>query len=216
MELYKSKIPKNLYSKLNKDGKLLRMFWSSNVGKCAKLFDDYYQSVSGNITKDGWSDYYMSTIDKEVLNKISDYIVQTYACSESDAKEHVYFRIVGQTWNGMIKELHLINILSKEFLNAEFEKTNYELDERYFTDWEAYSFGTLLFGIQIKPISYRNMNSPYQLKAKESHQAQADAYKEKYGVPHIIIYYNGDDFHDRDYVFNQINTMFAMKINVIF
>jgi len=216
MELYESKIPKNLYSKLNKDAKLMRMFWSSNVGKCAKLFDDYYQSVGGNVTKNGWSNYYMSTIDKKVLNKISNYIANTYSCSESDSKEHVYFRVVGQTWNGMIKELHLISILSKEFLNVEFEKTNYELDECYFTDWEAYSFGNLLFGIQIKPISYKNMNSPYQMKAKENHQIQANAYKEKYSVPHIVIYYDGNDFYDKDYVFNQINTILAMKINVIF
>ena len=73
-----------------------------------------------------------------------------------------------------------------------------------------------LIGIQIKPISYKNMNSPYQMKAKENHKAQADAYRDKYKVPHIVIYYDGDNFYDKDYVFNQINTMLALKINVIF
>lgn len=216
MDLYKLNIPKYIYSKLNKDAKLLVMFRSNFVGKCTQIFDNYYHSVSGKITKDGWSEYYLKTIDKIVLEKIAKYIIDTYGYSEVHAKNYVYFRIVGQTWNGMAKEGHLIKILSKEFLNADFVKTNYELDEQYFTDWEAYSFGQLLFGIQIKPLSYKIMNSPYQMKAKENHQFQADAYKEKYKVPHIVIYYDGDDFYDKDYVFNQINTMFAMKINIIF
>jgi hypothetical protein len=60
------------------------------------------------------------------------------------------------------------------------------------------------------------MNTPYQIQAKENHKAQAEAYKDKYKVPHIVVYYDGDDFYDKDYVFNQINTMLAMKINVIF
>ena len=216
MDLYQSNIPKYIYSKLNKDSKLSRKFRSSNVGKCTQIFDNYYHSVEGKINKEDWSKFYLKTIHKSVLNEIANYIIEEYGCSEAHAKDYVYFRVVGQTWNGMAKEQHLIGILSREFLNADFIKTNYELDEQYFTDWEAYSFGQLLFGIQIKPISYKKMNTPYQMKAKENHKAQADAYREKYKVPHIVIYYDGDEFYDKDYVFNQINTMLAMKINIIF
>lgn len=216
MELYQLNIPKYIYSKLNKDSKLSRMFRSSNVGKCTQIFDNYYHDVSGNITKEGWSEFYLKTIHKSVLSAIAEYIMETHDCSEIYAKNYVYFRVVGQTWNGMSKEHYLIDILSREFLNLDFIKTNYELDEQYFTDWEAYSFDNLLFGIQIKPVSYKNMNSPYQMKAKENHKAQADAYRDKYKVPHIVIYYDGDNFYDKDYVFNQINTMLALKINVIF
>jgi len=216
MELYQLNIPKYIYSKLNKDSKLSRMFRSSNVGKCTQIFDSYYHGVSGNITKEGWSEFYLKTIHNSVLDVISEYIIEAYDCSELYAKNYVYFRVVGQTWNGMAKERYLIDMLSSEFLNLDFVKTNYELDERYFTDWEAYSFDNLLFGIQIKPISYRHMNSAYQMKAKENHKAQADAYRDKYKVPHIVIYYDGDNFYDKDYVFNQINTMLALKINVIF
>jgi len=216
MELFESNIPKTLYSKLNKDSKLSRKFRSSNVGKCTQIYDNYYHSVEGNVNKDDWSKFYLKTIHKSVLEDIANYIIEEYDCSEAYAKNYVYFRVVGQTWNGMAKEQHLIGILSREFLNADFVKTNYELDEQYFTDWEAYSFGQLLFGIQIKPISYKKMNSSYQMQAKENHQKQAEAYREKYSVPHIIIYYDGDEFYDKDYVFNQINTMLAMKINIIF
>lgn len=216
MELYQSNIPKYIYSKLNKDSKLSRKFRSSNVGKCTQIFDNYYHGANGEITKSGWSEFYLKTIHVSVLNEIVNYIVEAHSCSETYAKDYVYFRVVGQTWNGMAKEQHLIGILSREFLNADFIKTNYELDEQYFTDWEAYSLGNLLFGIQVKPISYKKMNTPYQLQAKENHKAQAEAYKEKYKVPHIVIYYDGDDFYDEEYVFNQINTILAMKINVIF
>jgi hypothetical protein len=215
MDLYQSNIPKYIYSKLNKDSKLSRKFRSSNVGKCTQLFDNYYHSVSGDITKSGWSEFYLKGIHIGILDEIVNYIVEEHSCSEDYAKDYVYFRVVGQTWNGMAKEQHLIEILSREFLNVDFIKTNYELDEQYFTDWEAYSNDKLLFGIQIKPISYKKMNTPYQLQAKENHKAQANAYREKYEVPHIVIYYDGDDFYDRDYVFNQINTILAMKINVI-
>ena len=190
MELYQSNIPKYIYSKLNKDSKLSRKFRSSNVGKCTQIFDNYYHGANGEITKSGWSEFYLKTIHVSVLNEIVDYIVEEHSCSEAYAKDYVYFRVVGQTWNGMAKEQHLIGILSREFLNADFIKTNYELDEQYFTDWEAYSLGNLLFGIQVKPISYKKMNTTYQLQAKENHKAQAEAYKEKYKVPHIVIYYD--------------------------
>ena len=48
------------------------------------------------------------------------------------------------------------------------------------------------------------MNTPYQMKAKENHKTQADAYREKYKVPHIVIYYDGDEF-------SMIKIMFLIK-----
>ena len=58
------------------------------------------------------------------------------------------------------------------------------------------------------------MNSPYQLKAKENHQKQCEQYKKRFNVPHIVIYYEENNFYDKQYVLNQINTILAMKINV--
>ena len=38
-------LSKDVYSKLNKDRKIAALFRSSSVGKCAKIFDDYYKST---------------------------------------------------------------------------------------------------------------------------------------------------------------------------
>lgn len=59
------------------------------------------------------------------------------------------------------------------------------------------------------------MSSPFQLKSKDLHQSQLKLYKDTFNVPHIIIYYQADTFYDKEYVLNQINTILAMKINVI-
>ena len=114
---------------------------------------------------------------------------------------------------GMLKEIELIDQLKIEFPQVKFNKTTHYIDENYFTDWEAYS-KTLLFGIQIKPISYKHMASPFQLKSKEHHNKQLELYKQTFNVPHIIIYYEDNNFYDKQYVLNQINTILAMKLNV--
>ena len=214
MKYFKYDIPNSLYQKLKKDKKLSRMFWSSNIGKCSELFDLFIRDDKYLFDDKEWIRYYFDNVDKSILNDICNYIVVTHHCELVDAKKYVFHRILGQTWNGMIKEIELINELKLDFPNIDFRKTTHDIDENYFTDWEAYS-ETLLFGIQIKPISYKHMSAPYQLKSKEHHQKQLELYKEKFNVPHIIIYYQGDTFYDKEYVLNQINTILAMKINVL-
>ena len=214
MKDFKYDIPNSLYQKLKKNTKLSRMFWSSNVGKCSELFDLFMRDNNYSFDDKEWVRYYFDNTGKDVLNDISNYIVDTHSCSLVDAKKYVFHRILGQTWNGMIKEIELIDQLKLEFPNIDFNKTTHDIDENYFTDWEAYS-GVLLFGIQIKPISYKNMSSPFQLKSKEHHQKQLQLYKKTFNVPHIIIYYQDNTFYDKEYVLNQINTILAMKINVI-
>ena len=58
------------------------------------------------------------------------------------------------------------------------------------------------------------MASPSQLKSKEHHNKQLELYKQTFNVPHIIIYYEDNNFYDKQYVLNQINTILAMKLNV--
>lgn len=213
MQYFKYDIPKALYSKLKKDSKLSRMFWSSNVGKCSELFDKFMFDDNYSFNEKEWVRYYFDNVDREILNKISYYIVDTQNSSLVDAKKYVFHRILGQTWNGMLKEIELIDQLKVEFPQIKFNKTSHDIDENYFTDWEAYS-ENLLFGIQIKPISYKHMASPFQLKSKEHHNKQLELYKKTFNVPHIIIYYEDNNFYDKQYVLNQINTILAMKINV--
>lgn len=215
MEYFEYKFNKSLYSKLKKDTKLSRMFWSSNVGKCSEIFDNFFRDDTFDFSKSEWIRYYFSVVSKDVLNDISDYIFDNYNCQLIEAKQYVFHRVLGQTWNGMVNEMNVIRDISNDFPNIKFIKTKHEIDENYFTDWEAYSNDKLLFGIQIKPISYKKMSGAFQLKSKEHHNKQRDLYKREFNVPHIIIYYENNTLYDRDYVFNQINTILAMKINVI-
>jgi len=214
MEYYQNPIEETLYRKLNKDQSVNRNFQARRVGKCVKLFDDYFQSVSA-ITPSDWESYYFESagIDGYInaVNNISG------ICSDLDKgtiNDYVHFRIIGQTWNGFINELNVIREIQNDFPNIDFRKANYELDESYFTDWEAYVNDMLLFGIQIKPITYKYMNTPYQMRAKENHEVQRELYKKEFGVPHYLFYYQDNRLYDKEYIINQINTSLALKIQV--
>ena len=211
MEFYLNPIPQTLYRKLNKDRSVNYHFKSDNVGKCAELFDKFMEV--GVLTKKNWELFYFGCQSKEPLQKAAEFISDKYNIDIVLAKKYVRFRVLGQTWNGMMTELRIIDELQDE-LNLDFRKTPYEIDEQYFTDWEAYQ-GKLLFGIQIKPISYKMMSTPYQLKAKENHNKQRDEYKARFKVPHIIIYYKDGKIYDKERVLDQINTILFYNIEII-
>ena len=54
MQYFKYDIPKALYSKLKKDSKLSRMFWSSNVGNCSELFDKFMFDENYSFNEKEW------------------------------------------------------------------------------------------------------------------------------------------------------------------
>jgi hypothetical protein len=210
---FENRTPNLLYREYNKDRPLNSFFSSKRIGKCVKIYDDYFQAVNGDIDKQGWEKYCLSKIRRENLINAVDFMAAKYHIDKLDAAEYVHFRIVGQTWNGMQYELRCIKKLNEFFPNIQFKKTPYDIDEQYCTDWEAYS-DKLLFGIQIKPESYVYMNSPYQIRAKENHQAQIEKYKEKFNVPHFFVYYTDGKMIQDITLFNKINTYLAMNINV--
>lgn len=211
--LYKQPISNDLYRKLNKDRTLNAFFRSDKVGKCVQIFDDYYQSVEGDIKSQDWESYYLARVEREKLMNPVRYLENSYKMVTKTAADYVFHRVVGQTWNGMVYELRCIKTLENFFPNLEFRKTSYDIDENYCTDWEAYN-NNLLFGIQIKPESYRYMNTAYQNKAKEMHQEQVKKYQEEFNVPHFFIYYADGKMIQDTTLFNKINTYLAMNINV--
>ncbi len=207
-------IDNKVFSSLNKDKKISYLFRSSNVGKCAALFDDYYHSVNGNIIPQDWFTYYSREIGVDVIIKVSKEIERITNLSYDNCFKYAKFRILGQTWNGMLNEIDLINELKQEFPNIEFKKAPYNLDENYFTDWEAYTNGKLFLGLQIKPITYQYMNTPYQNQAKLNHEAQRQKYKDEFKVPHFLIYYDNNKLHDKQKVIDKINTLLINLIEV--
>lgn len=204
-------LSKETYSALNKDKRISYLFRSSYAGKCAKIFDDYYKSTNELIPA-GWYIFYESVMGITVLKEISNKIVELTNLSEAECFEYTKFRILGQTWNGMLNEISLIEELKQEFPNIDFKKADYNLDENYFTDWQAFSNNKLFLGLQIKPITYAYMNTPYQNQAKLNHERQRTNYKEKFKVPHFLIFYENGKLYEKQKVLNQINILLTNLI----
>lgn len=199
-------IEDSIFKKLNKDKKVSYLFRSDSVGKCAKLFDDYYKESNQLILKD-WYLYYDKVIGVDVLKKVAERLKEISLLDYDICFEYVKFRVLGQTWNGMLNEIDLIEELKYSFPNIEFRKASYDLDQNFFTDWEAYTNNKLFLGLQIKPITYQYMNTPYQNQAKANHEVQRQNYKDKFKVPHFILYYENNKLHQKQKTINTINTL---------
>ena len=204
-------LSKDEFSKLNKDKKISYLFRSSSVGKCAKIFDDYYKSTI-ELKPAEWYRFYESVMGITILKEVTNKLIELTNLNEAVCYDYVKFRVLGQTWNGMLNEINLIEELKQEFPNIDFKKADYNLDENYFTDWEAYSNDILFLGLQIKPITYKYMNTPYQNQAKLNHEMQRTNYKEKFKVPHFLIYYENGKLYEKQKVLNQINILLTNLI----
>lgn len=206
-------VPKDLYKKLNRDKGMNYYFRSDKVGKCVKIFDEYYQGAD-KVTANGWHNYYFKQCNVEALQNATDYIVEKHGASIRNAKLYIYHRIIGQTWNGMLEEFNAINELRELYPNLDFRKTKYDIDEMYFTDWEAYGTSSLMFGLQIKPHTYELMGTTYQVKARENHREQMLAYQQIYKVAHFMVYYENHKIKDKDLLRNKIDTYLAYNIQI--
>lgn len=208
---FKLSLNNDVFSKLNKDKKISALFRSSQVGKCAKIFDDYYKSTI-ELKPAEWYLFYESVMGITILKDTANKLIELTNLSEDICFDYVKFRVLGQTWNGMLNEINLIYELKDEFPNIDFKKADYDLDENYFTDWEAYSNDKLFLGLQIKPITYMYMNTPYQNQAKLNHERQRTNYKEKFKVPHFLIYYENGKLYEKQKIINQINILLTNLI----
>ena len=200
-----------IYSKLNKNKAINRYFRSDSVGKCMQLIDDCFRTAE-QFSKRSWVDYYYAQKGTERLTEITDAISEVTKIDREIIKRYVFHRVLGQTYNGFITEIKVLQEIQNEFEGLDFTKTEYYLDEQYFTDFEAYCGNELVLGGQIKPISYLYMSTPYQKKAKENHNNQREAYSKMFRVPHILVYYDDGKLYEKQKVFNKINLILSRNI----
>ncbi len=107
--------------------------------------------------------------------------------SEEECYECVRFRVICETWNGVIvRENNTIQTLINLFPTLEFKKTNGEVDYTYAVDYEVHKDKKLVMAIQIKPKSY-TWNMPYIKKARETNKYKNRLYTEKFSVPVIDV-----------------------------
>lgn len=199
------------YSKLNKNKTINRYFSSSSVGKCMKLIDDCFRSCE-HFSKRSWTDYYYEINGTARLTEITDAITEITKIDREIIKRYVFHRVIGQTYNGFITEIKVLQEIQNEFQGLDFGKTEYFIDEQYFTDFEAYYGDELVLGGQIKPISYYYMSTPYQKKAKENHNKQREEYSRMFRVPHILVFYEDGKLYNKTKVFNKINLILSRNI----
>lgn len=101
-----------------------------------------------------------------------------------DAVACVRFRVVGETWNGVVlRERATVAALQHLLPGLRFEKTPGDFDHRYAVDYQLFREGALLGGIQIKPGSYAASNAPYLVAARRANRAKNEAYRRAWGVP---------------------------------
>lgn len=99
-----------------------------------------------------------------------------------DCIECVRFRVICETWNGVIlRERNTIQKLLEQFPNTEFRKVSGEMDHTFAIDYELYKNGNLTSAIQIKPQSY-TWNAPYIQRAKNANKHKNQEYFKKFGV----------------------------------
>lgn len=106
--------------------------------------------------------------------------------SLEESVECVRYRVICETWNGVIvREKNTISNLKKILPKTNFVKSDAEKDYSFGVDYEAYQGDRLLYAIQIKPKSYL-WNAPYIKKARTSNEQKNYLYQQKFKVP---VYY---------------------------
>lgn len=210
--MYNIPIDEKVYRFLNKQKSIDKYFYSNSVGKCIELIDKCYH-INNSLTKQQWEKYYLTHKREERIGEIVISIKELYPkINDDDIVAYTYHRILGQTYNGYNQELKIISELQILFPKLDFVKALFDLDKDYFTDIEAYKNDRLIFGGQIKPITYKYMSSPYQLKQKELHKEQKKKYNRKFKVPHLMIYYKDGEILNKQKILNKINTYLFFQI----
>lgn len=103
--------------------------------------------------------------------------------SKNDCFEAIKYRVIGETWNGIIlREHNTIKTLKKTFTTATFIKKEGQFDYDYAVDYELYISNKLVCGIQIKPKSY-TYNTPYINRAKSTNETKNKKYSFEFNAP---------------------------------
>lgn len=107
--------------------------------------------------------------------------------SLQDCIEAVRFRVICETWNGVIlREKRTVKKLEEEFTGCIFRSTSGEEDHLYAVDFEVFKGSLRVCGIQIKPKSY-TFDSLYLRRAKAANHQKFEKYRRDYDVPVFTI-----------------------------
>lgn len=211
IEFYGIPLDEKVYRDLNKNRPVNHYFSPKYVGQCMKLMSDFYHSTD-TLSKKAWERYYGQVEGFEGLTYVTDKLEELLPdLDRLTIKQYIFYRVIGQTWNGFANELLVINELKQEFPSCDILKTSFDIDHEYCIDAEMFYESNLLLGIQIKPITYKLMNTQYQKWSKENHRQKNLLYQNLY-APYVYVYYDNHKIVDKDELLNQISTIIHFNI----
>ncbi len=113
--------------------------------------------------------------------------------SVDECYECIRFRVICETWNGVILREHktIENLKTNYLRQIDFKKVSGEDDYKFAVDYELYKNGVLICAIQIKPISY-TWNTPYINNARPANVKKNLDYTNLNKVPVFNIYSKRD------------------------
>lgn len=108
--------------------------------------------------------------------------------TRAECRYLVLYRVIGETWNGMIREVNTMDVLKETFgQEYSFEKTSGKKDVIYEVDIEVFHKRKLVCGLQVKPQSYRGyFNGKEEVLALN--KEKNDLYTKEKNVPVIYVY----------------------------
>jgi ferredoxin-like protein FixX len=189
MDLFINKLDIGKFESTNEIWNRLGLNLPENVGKVSELileidfknkeeWEEYYY-------KHGRSKEYLTNVGKDLYDAVKTILDITL----EECIECVRFRVICQTWNGIIKrEPNTINqlelIYDGKFI---FKKTNFEIDYNYAVDYEMFYHDKLICGIQIKPTTYETSNAPAVARARYCNKGKNYEYMVKFSAPVITL-----------------------------
>ncbi len=94
----------------------------------------------------------------------------------------VKYRIIGETWNGILRERLTVDTLKKQFGFLSFQSVSGEEDYQLGIDYQIFCEGKLLGAIQIKPESFLSHKKDID-KARKSLLRKHERYNRETGKP---------------------------------
>lgn len=159
-----------------------------NLEKLSPILKEKLNDVSDNpdnriedpVTKE--HNYYYGRTKEEMDEKgkmLHEFMCQNQDIDLETCVKAAHFRVLGETWNGIIiRENNCIKLLQKSHPKLEFKKLTGDDDYKYAVDFEVYRDEELVCGIQIKPKSY-TFSHEYIKMAKKANSLKQKVYFEK-------------------------------------
>ena len=115
-----------------------------------------------------------------------------YELTRRDCRYIAYYRIICETWNGVIateQKVHneIINYFNKRECEIRLIDTSGDFDNKYAVDFEMYYQGKIICGLQVKPDTYKG-NKDYLEKIRAINELKFKNYKKIFNRDVFYIY----------------------------